>query len=310
MSDLTPILENFTGAAGNKLVGDRYGSGKRATILLHGGGQTRHAFAGTAAALAAAGWTAITIDQRGHGDSEWIADGSYRLSDFADDAASIAAIVADRHGAPPVVIGASLGGMAAMIAEGKVARQNFPSIFAALVLVDVTPRFDPQGAMKIRGFMRGRVREGFASIEEAADAVAEYLPHRPRPSSNEGLRKNLRLHDDGRWRWHWDPAFFDGPAPVSSQREQQEAARIEAARTLRIPALLVRGGSSELVREEHAREFLELVPHARFADVAGARHMVAGDRNDVFTAAILDFLSELPAETQKSESAESVGDVR
>jgi pimeloyl-ACP methyl ester carboxylesterase len=295
----TPTTEIFAGAAGNKLVGDRYGNGKRVAILLHGGGQTRHAFAGTAAALAAAGWTAIAIDQRGHGDSEWAADGTYRIFDFAGDAAQIAASVLERYGVPPVAIGASLGGMASMIAEGEAAKRNLPSIFSALVLVDVTPRIDPEGAMKIRGFMRGRVREGFASIEEAADAVAAYLPHRPRPTSNEGLRKNLRQHDDGRWRWHWDPAFFDGPAPVSSEREKQEAARVEAARTLRIPALLVRGGSSELVREEHAREFLELAPHAKFVDVAGARHMVAGDRNDVFTGAILDFLDGLPAQDGK-----------
>jgi pimeloyl-ACP methyl ester carboxylesterase len=142
--------------------------------------------------------------------------------------------------------------------------------------------------------MRGRAGEGFGSIDEAADAVAEYLPHRPRPSNTEGLRKNLRLHEDGRWRWHWDPRFFDGPHPIGENREENEAARVEAARTLRIPALLVRGASSELVREEHAREFLALAPHAKFADVAGARHMVAGDRNDAFSAAILEFLSNLP----------------
>jgi pimeloyl-ACP methyl ester carboxylesterase len=305
MLDRTPTTEYFTGAAGNRLVGDRYGSGERTALLLHGGGQTRHAFAGTAAALAAAGWTAFTLDQRGHGDSEWLADGSYRVFDFAKDAASIAATLTERFGIPPVAVGASLGGMAAMIAEGEAAKEGRSPCFSALILVDVTPRIDPEGAMKIRGFMRGRAREGFASIEEAADAVAEYLPHRPRPSSTEGLRKNLRLHEDGRWRWHWDPAFFDGPHPISSDRELQQAARIEAVRTLRIPALLVRGGSSELVREEHAREFLELAPHAKFVDVAGARHMVAGDRNDAFTAAILEFLGELPAERRKSESGGS-----
>jgi len=294
MLERTPKTEIFTGAAGNKLVADRYGNGERAAILLHGGGQTRHAFAGTAEALAIAGWTAFTVDQRGHGDSEWIADGTYRVFDFADDTVKVASTVEKEFGAPPVLIGASLGGMAGMIAEGEAAKRNLPPRFSALILVDVTPRIDIEGAAKIRGFMRGQAQEGFASIDEAADAVAKYLPHRPRPSSAEGLRKNLRLHSDGRWRWHWDPAFFDGPHPVVADRDAQERARIEAARTLRIPALLVRGASSELVREEHAQEFLRLVPHAKFVDVAGARHMVAGDRNDVFSAAITEFLAELP----------------
>jgi pimeloyl-ACP methyl ester carboxylesterase len=295
MLERTPKSETFLGAAGNKLAADSYGSGDRPAVLLHGGGQTRHAFAGTALALAKSGWTAFTIDQRGHGDSEWVEGGHYRVFDFADDIAKVAGEITKRFGSAPVLIGASLGGMAGMIAEGAAAKKNLPPNFSALILVDVTPRIDIGGAVKIRNFMRGRAQEGFGSIEEAADAVAEYLPHRPRPSSNDGLRKNLRLHPDGRWRWHWDPNFFDGPHPVNADREEQERARIDGARTLRIPALLVRGASSELVKEEHVREFLELAPHAKFVDVAGARHMVAGDKNDVFSAAILGFLADLPA---------------
>ncbi len=128
---------------------------------------------------------------------------------------------------------------------------------------------------------------------QSRSTVAQYLPHRPRPTSTEGLRKNLRQRD-GRWYWHWDPRFFDGPHPISDHRHQYEAERVEAVRNLRIPALLVRGGSSELVKEANVKEFLELAPHAKFVDVAGARHMVAGDRNDVFSAAIADFLAELP----------------
>ncbi len=299
MLDRSPRIETFRGAAGNRLVGDVYGSGPRTALFLHGGGQTRHAFAEAAGRLAAAGFTAVALDQRGHGDSDWSKDGAYDAADFAADAAAVAAAIEQRI-AKPAAIGASLGGMAAMFAEGEAAKKGLPPRFAALVLVDVTPRFDPAGAMKIRGFMRARAQEGFASIDEAADAVAEYLPHRPRPTSTEGLRKNLRLHEDGRWRWHWDPRFFDGPRPIHAHRFGHEAARVEAVKGLRIPALLVRGGSSELVREEDAREFLSLAPHARFVDVAGARHMVAGDRNDAFSDAIIEFLAKLPAEGEKA----------
>jgi pimeloyl-ACP methyl ester carboxylesterase len=295
----SPRTETFRGADGNRLVADIYGDGPRAALFLHGGGQTRHAFAEAAERLARAGFTALTLDQRGHGDSDWSEQGAYDAADFAADATAVAAAIEQRV-ARPAVIGASLGGMAAMFAEGEAAKAGLPPRFSALVLVDVTPRFDPGGAMKIQSFMRARAVEGFASIDEAADAVAEYLPHRPRPASTEGLRKNLRLHDDGRWRWHWDPRFFDGPRPIHAQRFGHEAARIEAVRSLRIPALLVRGGSSELVREEDAREFLALAPHARFVDVAGARHMVAGDRNDAFSDAIVEFLETLPVEGEKA----------
>jgi pimeloyl-ACP methyl ester carboxylesterase len=293
MLDNSARTETFVGAAGNKLTGDFYGKGPRPVLLLHGGGQTRHAFSGTAQELAKAGWSALVLDQRGHGDSEWAKDGSYVAADFARDAIAVAAELNQRFGKPPVLIGASLGGMAGMLAEGFAFNEKRAPNFAALILVDVTPRFDTEGASKIRDFMRGKAFEGFATIDEAADTVAQYLPHRKRPTSTEGLRKNLRQRD-GRWYWHWDPRFFDGPKPISDHREQYEAERVEAVRNLRIPALLVRGGSSELVKEEHVKEFLALAPHAKFVDVAGARHMVAGDRNDVFSAAIVDFLAALP----------------
>ncbi|HLL28495.1 MAG TPA: alpha/beta hydrolase [Xanthobacteraceae bacterium] len=301
MPDHVPITEVFRGVEGNRLVGDVYGKGRRAALFLHGGGQTRHAFAEAAHQLAASGFTAVSLDQRGHGDSDWSEEGAYDAADFAADAVAVAAALQKRV-AKPAVIGASLGGMAAMFAEGEAAKRGLPPCFSALVLVDVTPRFDPAGAMKIQGFMRARALEGFATIDEAADAVAEYLPHRSRPASTDGLRKNLRLHEDGRWRWHWDPRFFDGPRPIHAHRFGHEAARLEAVKTLRIPALLVRGASSELVREEDAREFLSLAPHARFVDVAGARHMVAGDRNDAFSDAIIEFLQALPAEGEKASS--------
>ena len=288
---ITPASATFLGATGNKLAADVYGEQGDAVLLLHGGGQTRHAWRKTAEQIARESRIAYAVDLRGHGDSDWIESGAYTVNDFAADARALADALTQRSGKRPAVIGASLGGIASLLAEGAAENQG-RNVFSALVLVDITPRVDLAGVDKVTGFMRAHSKEGFASIAEAADAVAHYLPHRPRPRSHEGLKKNLRMSPDGRWRWHWDPRFMENRGP--SMRQETQAALIEAARRLKIPALLVRGASSELVQEAHAQEFLELVPHAELADVSGARHMVAGDRNDGFAAAILDFMGRLP----------------
>ncbi len=291
----TPATATFIGAASNKLVADVFGDGGSPVLLLHGGGQTRHAWKKTAQEIARRGHTAYALDQRGHGDSDWVASGAYDFTDFAADAKAVAAELSRRSGHNPIIIGASLGGIAALLAEGDAERDTGANVFSALVPVDITPRVDMSGVAKVLGFMRANAKGGFASIVEAAQAVAAYLPQRPQPKSYEGLKKNLRLSPDGRWRWHWDPRFLDGPRAAGADRRALEAALIAAAQRIRIPALLVRGASSELVKEAHAKEFLELVPHADYVDVSGARHMVAGDRNDHFSAAVLSFIERLPA---------------
>jgi pimeloyl-ACP methyl ester carboxylesterase len=291
----TPATATFVGAAGNKVVADVFGDRGAPVLLLHGAGQTRHAWHATAEEIARKGHTAYALDQRGHGDSDWVANGAYEFSDYAADAKVVAAELTRRSGVKPIVIGASLGGIASLLAEGESECDKRANVFSALVLVDITPRVDQTGVAKVLGFMRAHAKEGFTSIADAAQAVADYLPRRPRPKSNEGLKKNLRLSPDGRWSWHWDPRFVDGPRAAGTDRRGLEAALIEAARRIQIPALLVRGASSELVKEAHAKEFLELVPHADYVDVSGARHMVAGDRNDHFSAAVLSFIGRLSA---------------
>ena len=285
----------FKGAAGNRLVADVYGDAGQPVMLLHGGGQTRHAWRRTAEHLGRSGAVAYTLDQRGHGDSEWVAGGHYAFTDFAADAAAVAATLTARSGKRPIAIGASLGGIASLLAEGEADKAGTGPVFASIVLVDITPRVNREGVAKIQGFMRERAGEGFTTIAEAADAVAAYLPHRPRPRSQEGLKKNLRLHPDGRWRWHWDPALLRGERSFAIDHRILEHALTEAAKAITIPTLLVRGGSSELVQEAHVREFLDLVPHADYIDVAEARHMVSGDANDSFSDAVLDFVAKQEA---------------
>jgi pimeloyl-ACP methyl ester carboxylesterase len=281
----SPHPVSYRSPAGVTLAGDAYGDPSAPpVILLHGGGQTRHAWGGTAAALGRCGRHAIAIDLRGHGDSDWASDGDYSLEAYAADLRAVAGGFAER----PAVVGASLGGMAALLAEGE----GQGGVASAIVLVDVTPRVQPGGVERIISFMTSNP-DGFATLEEAADAVAAYVVHRPRPKDLNGLRKNLRLGDDGRYRWHWDPRMMTGDRRVSGTRDIDRLER--AARGLRVPTLLVRGRMSDVVSEEDARAFLTLVPHARYADVSGAGHMVAGDRNDRFTDAVVEFLSGVGA---------------
>jgi pimeloyl-ACP methyl ester carboxylesterase len=274
---------------GLDLAADAYGPDDGPPVLLFpGGGQTRHSWDGTARLLGNKGWRATTIDLRGHGDSDWAPDGDYSLDAFAADVRDVARATGR---CSPALVGASLGGISSLIAIAEDDQATDRPVASALVLVDVAPRLEPEGVARIGAFMLGHL-DGFASLEDVADAVAAYNPHRPRPSDLSGLRKNVRLREDGRWYWHWDPRFMT-PGRIDEPRSIRNEDRLErAAQTLTLPVLLVRGRQSDVLSEAGARNLQALVPHARFVDVAGAGHMVAGDRNDVFNDAVVAFLEE------------------
>jgi pimeloyl-ACP methyl ester carboxylesterase len=274
-------VTKFLTRDGIQLVADVAGDGARGSVILaHGGGQTRHSWALAGRRLAERGWKTVAVDLRGHGDSDWAADGDYRIERFAEDLIAIAATLGDK----PALIGASLGGMAGLIVETVVA----PGAFSSLTLVDIIPKSDPAGVEKIMAFMSADIDHGFASLDAAADSIAAYLPHRPRRTDLSGLGKNLRLGEDGRYRWHWDPKFVAG---VHGDRRQSRPEDFEAlCRDIKIPVHLIRGRLSELVSLEAAKAFVGTLRHGQFTDVADAGHMVAGDRNDVFVDAVVGFL--------------------
>ncbi|GAB4024054.1 alpha/beta fold hydrolase [Spirosoma koreense] len=260
-------------------------------LLLHGGGQTRHSWGDTAQLLAEAGWYAIALDARGHGDSDWSPQGHYHLDDLARDLRSVARQLPRK----PALVGASMGGLTALIAEGERPHEDRKPISTAIVLVDIAPRPEQKGIERIFAFMSGN-QDGFASLDEAAEAVAAYLPHRPRPSDHSRLEKNLRLRrspsGDYRYYWHWDPTMLAlWQQTTGPDRKQQNEERLyQAAHALTVPTLIVRGGMSDVVSDNVMAEFLDAVPHVQSVSVAGAGHMVAGDSNHAFTRAVIEFL--------------------
>lgn len=267
-------FENLT------LIGDVRGNeGDWPVLFLHGGGQTRHAWGKTAEILANNGWRTITLDLRGHGESDWAPNGDYSFTAFCADCVA----VADQLGKPPVLVGASLGGIAAILAEGTSDR----TVSSGLVLVDMSSKSNPAGITRIQNFMRSGL-DGFATLEDAARAIAAYTPQRARKTNPEGLKKVLRERN-GKWYWHWDPAF------ISQNRSEAEPNRpyglLEVAMSnIYVPTMLIWGLMSDVVTREGVDDFLTRIPDATVVEVEGATHMIAGDRNDDFSEAVINFL--------------------
>jgi pimeloyl-ACP methyl ester carboxylesterase len=278
-----PETVEFRGEGDLALVADEWNraaavASDRPTILmLHGGGQNRYSWKNTGQVLADDGFHVVALDSRGHGDSDRAPGAEYSLEILCDDVLNVLNAI----GRPVVLIGASMGGLTGLLAADRAG----PDKVTKLVLVDVVPRFDKNGSARIRDFMFSHVH-GFDSLEEAADAVAAYLPHRKRARNPEGLKKNLR-HRNGRWYWHWDPAFMTKPHDDPFLRTE----RLEqAAIGLKIPILLIRGKLSDVVSIEGVNDFLDKVRGAELVELSDAGHTAAGDDNDAFTEAVVQFV--------------------
>ncbi len=189
------MTRRYIGAKGVELVADVGGDPDAPIImLLHGGGQTRHSWGGAMRELVLRGYHVINLDARGHGDSQWAADGDYTLEVLAKDLECVIGTLKSR----PALVGASMGGATALLVAGG----HADPLASALILVDIVPRIDTGGAAKIRSFMSSGAA-GFGTLEEASDAVAAYNPHRPRPKSN-GADEESAVRGD-RFPWHRDP---------------------------------------------------------------------------------------------------------
>jgi pimeloyl-ACP methyl ester carboxylesterase len=283
MASSTPQTVTYRGVDDLGLVADEWNrdaesaAGRPTILMLHGGGQNRHSWKNTGQILADGGYHVIALDSRGHGDSDRSPTANYSVEALCADTLQVLYQI----GRPVALIGASMGGLTGIAA----AHEAGAELVTKLVLVDVVPRFEKDGSARIRDFMSSGV-DGFDSLEEAADAVAAYLPHRTKPRSPEGLKKNLRLRD-GRWYWHWDPAFLTKPQDDPFARMDMLE---QSAINLEIPILLIRGKLSDVVSAAGVKDFLDKVPRAEFVELSDAGHTAAGDDNDAFSEVVVEFV--------------------
>jgi non-heme chloroperoxidase len=271
-------MHEWKSADGIRIAGDSWGSpDSTPVILLHGAGQTRHAWSETGRLLGEAGFFAIAFDARGHGDSDWSPNGNYSQGAMIRDLERVASSLGARR---PILIGAAMGGGTSMLAVGE----NYLDA-RALILINIAPHTESAGMARVQSFMRQNP-DGFGSLDEAVEAISTYHQDRPSGVRPRGLKPSLRISDDGKYRWHWDPSFLAWPRDMVRRRQRLSS----CARKLRLPTLVVRGDSSDVISEAGVEEFLKLCPHAEYIAVQDVGHMVAGEPNDLFGDAALRFV--------------------
>ncbi|MEN9885820.1 MAG: hypothetical protein RL758_398 [Pseudomonadota bacterium] len=268
-------------ATGLRVAADAWGDPAAPLVLLgHGGGQTRHAWRDTARRLSEAGFYAVAYDARGHGDSDWPDDGDYSLDAQISGLRALLDTLGRRKTA---LIGASMAAEVYLVGLGEGLVDA-----SALVLVDYAPHTQEEGYQRNKAFMQAHAN-GFKTLNEAAEAIARFRGG-ARPTRLDGLAKVLRRRADGRLYWHWDTRLIDWRVREYPSRQ---ARMVDAARHLTLPTLLMRGGKSDVLSQEGAQKFLQLVPHAEYVEIPGAGHMIASDANDSFGHAVADFLRRL-----------------
>jgi pimeloyl-ACP methyl ester carboxylesterase len=274
----------FTLVDGRQVHYLEWGHGRLPAVLcLHGGGQTAYMFEDLGAALGSRHHV-LAIDLPHHGDSDPLEEQGPRA--YAETLPPIFESFGLR---PSVLVGASMGGLTSIFLGA-----SHPDLVRAIVLIDVGHQLEEEGVQRIIAFMTAH--ESFDSLEEAAAAVAEYLPFRHKAPDPRRLTRNMRRRPDGRWEWkHGIHRRVQGPEGEARLRDWRETlAGVDAAATkLRCPALVLRGSRSDVLSDEGAEAVTALIPGARLEVIERAGHLAAGDNPRSTVALISKFLQEL-----------------
>lgn len=254
-------------------------------VLLHGHGNEAHLWDDFVPAVAEH-YRVLAVDQRGHGDSDWDAEGRYDTDAMADDLeALLAHFEIDRF----VLVGFSMGGRVSMEFAGR-----HPERLAGLVLVDIGPEIDPRGALRIGNEMAEQRAPVFTSVDEYARMLSLNYPAGRPEALQRMARHGLRKRDDGLLELKMDPKLrADRPTDEAARRAEEAFTRRqwEALAKIPCPTLVVRGAASDILSPEIADRMVdEVLPNGRLAVVPQAAHSVATDNPAGFEEAVCGFV--------------------
>ncbi len=250
-------------------------------LLLHGFAQTCHSWDFVALGFSDE-YRIIVLDQRGHGDSDWAADGDYSPETQQDDISGVVdALGLDAF----VLMGLSMGGRNSFTYAA-----NNPNKVRALVIVDAGPQNMRQGTQNIRNFVQQE--DELDSVDAFVQRVQAYNPRRPAEQLRGSLMHNLKQLPNGKWTWKYDKALRRPGRRMGSDPETEK--RLWGyLQSLQCPTLLVRGGASDIIAMDTAEQMHRSIPNSRLATIEGAGHLVMGDSPSGFQAAVVEFLASI-----------------
>ena len=238
-------------------------------LLLHGGNQSSHSWDLVSLHLADR-YRVLALDQRGHGDSE-----------------DAIAFIGQQGLEQPIMMGHSMGGRVTM----EVLKRR-PGIARAAVFVDVGPVISGPGTQAIRNFIQRNVE--FDDLEAFIDRVVEYDPYRTREHITRTVRYNLIQRADGRYIAKSDRILHDpGFRRVREGDGVPLSIGLEVVRGFDLPALVVRGGDSNVLTEQGAEEFAAAMPQGQLRTVPDCGHNVHSQNTPGFLEAVTPFLDSL-----------------
>lgn len=268
---------DFKGFGGIGLAATAFGSPDNPPVLLLPSlGQVREFWFGTAKALAEAGRYAICVDLRGHGDSDQAPDGLYGFDAYIGDLRAILAAMPNRA----VVVSAGIGARVAMAAVGEGA----PHLVSGLALIDANIWVERAIVDRLGGAMALR-SSSFDHPEQIVDAIAAAYPSEPRPTLTDRMMAAYSRDDDGQYSWRGDPRVL-----AAANLPDLEDRLTKAASQIAAPVSLIRGSLNETVSREVIERLNALISGSEIAEIEGAGHYAASDREDDFNAILIDFL--------------------
>jgi pimeloyl-ACP methyl ester carboxylesterase len=248
-------------------------SGNPALCFLHGGAAHAHWFDLVAPAFADR-FHVVSLDQRGHGESQWSTPPAYATEDFAADLEALMDALGWRRMA---LAGHSMGGHNTM---GFAAWH--PERVSAAVIIDSRPALPPERVDRMRA--RGRRPPRLHPTLERAVQSFRLLP--PDTTADPALLAHLAraglAERDGGFKYRFDPACYAARRPVDCW---PLLPRITA------PTLVVRGERSPILPREMAEQMREAIPRVSVLEIPGAYHHLVLDAPVAFSRALDAFLT-------------------